>query len=79
MVDNVKSHMNQDLFHFVNGCYILGINIFISQIDAYILKGDLRADNAIIYTATKIGIRYIRFAFSHTICMRIIKKPSELG
>ena len=43
-----------------------------------ILKSGLRADNAIIYNPTQIGIRHIRIAFPHTFCMRIVKKPSEL-
>ena len=60
--------MNQDLFH-------LGL------MGGKTLKGGLRADNTIIYNpcTTKIGIKHIRIAFPHTFCMRIIKKPSQLG
>ena len=46
------------------------------------LKGDLRTDNPIIYmklTLTKIGIRYIRIALSHTFSICIIKKPSAFA
>ena len=38
MLDNIKSYMNRNLFHFINGCQTR--------------KGGLRAENAIIYNPT---------------------------
>ena len=73
---------SQALYHRATALPILGSymnqDLFTSLLGAKPLKG-LRADGAIIFNPTKIGIRHIKIPSVHTFCMHIIKEPLDLG
>ena len=52
-VNNIKSYMNQDIFHFVNGCVL----------------DPQRCRALTPFINPTFGIRQIRIAFPHTFCM----------